>query len=145
MLHFYKSPKGDYVNFRQMTSLIISHDKSWVVDEAGDRFAIGHADDIPCFINFLNFAIDGRMEIVTHEDFAAFRRSEKRAAGEEVDLDNPPGVGISEGSTPLPTKPETKEEYEKAKKEEDRRMYPDEATPPPEAEKSKGRKGGKKR
>lgn len=193
MLHFYESPKGDFVNFRQMTSIIRSHEMAWIVDESGQRFKVGHEDDIPCFINFLNDAILEENQIVSHEDFAVYRQAAKIASGEipppegppatHEELDHPPGVGIpptyggpsiKKGSTPplappppegsvdfgegvetqrdnLPTKPQTKEEFEALKaKEKSNLMYPpDEGDgakdiagdqPPPK----KG-KGGKKR
>jgi len=147
MLHFYLSPKGDYVNFRQMTSFIVSHDMSWVVDESGQRYKIGGPDDIPCFISFLNLAIETEEQIVSHEVFAIFRQDMKDDAGEPTtheELDNPPGVGIQEGDpvtrgessvfvptvegTPPPASPPPKsmaEEFDKAKpKDESDLMYP---------------------
>lgn len=125
MLHFYKSPKGDFVNFRQMISFTTSHEIAWVVDESGQRYKIGNPDDIPHFIMFLNAAIEYEKDIVTHEEFQLYLEGVKAhvppdAPATHEKLDHPPGVGIPEGSVPPPAPPPPKSRVEEFDKAEDR-------------------------
>ena len=72
MIHFYKCPKGRYINFTEIATLITSHDRSWIVDREGGRYQIGDPHDIPNFILFLNKAMEERNPCVSSADFGAY-------------------------------------------------------------------------
>ena len=135
MIHFYKCPKGRYINFTEIATLITSHDRSWIVDREGGRYQIGDPHDIPNFILFLNKAMEERNPCVSSADFGAYLFAlayEREACPANV---SPfPSRLWGDGGT-LPPGVTTKEEFDAAKSKAET-----EAETPASASKKKGGK-----